>query len=177
MPNVVIVTDMLRGFLEEGHPLYCGADARRIIAPVQALLEKEKSKGSHIFFVADNHAPDDLEFNMFPQHCVAGTPECEVIPELKKYADNIITKQRYSSFFNTGLDKELQKLAPEKIIVCGVCTHICVLYTVADARSRDFQVEVPVDAVASFDKEACKWALQHMEKVLGAKLTQVKEIK
>ena len=54
------------------------------------------------------------------------------------------------------------------MIVVGVCTDICVLHTVADARSRDYEVEVPVDCVASFDPEAHKWALQHMERVLGA---------
>jgi nicotinamidase/pyrazinamidase len=177
MTNAVIVEDMLNGFLEEGRPLYCGADARKIISHVHALLEAESKKGSRIFFVADNHDPDDLEFKMFPVHCVKGTTECDVIPELAKYADKVMPKQRYSSFFNTGLEKELQKLGPDKIIVCGVCTDICVLHTVADARARDYQVEVPVDCVASFDSEAHKWALAHMEKVLGARLTHVKEMK
>jgi nicotinamidase/pyrazinamidase len=45
------------------------------------------------------------------------------------------------------------------------------MHTVADARNRDYAVEVPVDCVASFDAEAHRWALKHMEKVLGAKLT------
>ena len=175
MNNVVIVEDMLRGFLEEGHPLYCGADARKIIVNVQRLLEKESKKGARIFFIADSHAPDDLEFKMFPPHCVIGTAECEVVPELKKYVDKVIPKQRYSSFFNTDLEKELKKLKPEKVIVCGVCTDICVMHTVADARARDYQVEDPVDCVASFDNEAHKWALKHMEKVLGARLTHIKE--
>jgi nicotinamidase/pyrazinamidase len=177
MSNVVIVEDMLRGFLEDSRPLYCGADARKIIANVQRLLEEEGKKGSRIFFIADSHALDDLEFKMFPPHCVVGTAECEVVPELKIYAGKVIPKQRYSSFFNTGLEKELEKLRPDKIIVCGVCTDICVLYTVADARARDYEVEVPVDCVASFDNEAHKWALEHMEKVLGARMTHVKEMK
>jgi nicotinamidase/pyrazinamidase len=177
MSNVVIVEDMLRGFLEDGHPLYCGADARKIIANVQRLLEAESKKGSTIFFITDNHAPDDLEFKQFPPHCVAGTTECEVVPELKIYADKVIPKQRYSSFFNTDLEKELKKLRPDKIIICGVCTDICVLYTVADARARDYEVEVPVDCVASFDNEAHKWALEHMEKVLGARVIHAKGLK
>jgi nicotinamidase/pyrazinamidase len=44
------------------------------------------------------------------------------------------------------------------------------MHTVADARNRDYPVEVPVDCVASFDEEAHKWALRHMEKILGARL-------
>ena len=171
MTKVVLVSDMLRGFLEEGYPLYCGARARRIIPNVQGLLEQELAQGSKVFFLCDHHAPDDPEFIMFPQHCIDGTAEAEVIPELAQYEGEIIPKRTYSSFFDTPLEEKLLKLKPEKLIVCGVCTHICVLYAVADARIRGYEVEVPVDCVASFNETAHHFALQHMEKTLGAKLT------
>ena len=47
MANAVLVIDMLRGFLEEGHPLYCGDKARHIIPSVQALLKQELAKAKH----------------------------------------------------------------------------------------------------------------------------------
>jgi nicotinamidase/pyrazinamidase len=171
MANVVLVVDMLRGFLEEGYPLYCGAQARSIIPSVQGLLERELARGSRILFLNDHHDPDDLEFKMFPPHCVAGTPETEVIPELAKYPGEIIPKKRFSAFYGTTLGERLSQLKPEKVIVCGVCTDICVCHTVGDARNRDYEVEVPVDCVASFDDTAHSYSLGHMEKVLGAKLT------
>ena len=177
MANAILVVDMSRGFLEEGNPLYCGEESRKIIPSIERLLDQEQKKGSKIFFVADCHAPDDLEFKIFPPHCISGSPESEIIPELKRFPGKMVPKQRYSAFYNTTLEKELQKLKPDKIIVCGVCTDICVLHTVADARNRDYAVEVPSDCIASFDNEAQKWALQHMEKVLGARLTRVKELK
>jgi len=173
MANVVLVTDMLRGFLEEGYPLYCGVEARRIIPKVQGLLEQELAQGAKVFFICDHHAPDDTEFKMFPPHCIEGTVEAEIIPELARYKGEIILKRRYSAFFDTPLEKKLRELKPEKLIVCGVCTDICVLHTVADARSRDYEVEVPVDCVASFDEKAHHFALEHMEKILGAKLTSI----
>jgi len=58
------------------------------------------------------------------------------------------------------------------VIVCGVTTHICVLQAVIDARNRGYGVRVPVDCVASFDKRAHSFALDYMDKVLGAKLTR-----
>jgi nicotinate phosphoribosyltransferase len=170
MSNVVLVTDMLRGFMDEQCPLYCGTKALRIIPNIQRLLEKELAAGSKIFYICDHHDKDDLEFKMFPPHCIAGTAETEVIPELKKYPGEIIKKKRYSAFYGTDLDKKLKKLKPSKISVCGVCTDICVCHTVTDARNLDYQVEVPVDCVASFDEKAHYYALDHMEKVLGAKL-------
>ena len=170
MPDAVLVVDMLRGFLEEGYNLYCGEGARRIIPEVRAILERETARGSSIFYVCDTHEPDDLEFNMFPVHCVRGTVECEVIPELDGYPGERISKQRYSAFYNTDLEQRLRELAPERIIVCGVCTDICVLHTTADARNRDYAVQVPAAAVASFNEDAHRWALQHMESILGASL-------
>ena len=173
MANAVLVVDMLRGFLEEGHPLYIGAESRRIIPNIQRLLEQELSQGSKVFFICDHHDPDDLEFKMFPPHCIEGTVEAEVIPELAKYPGEIIPKKRYSGFFGTELEAKLKELKPEKIIVCGVLSNICVMHTVASARNRDYQVEVPIDCVASPDKAAHEFALEHMEKVLGAKLTSL----
>ena len=42
------------------------------------------------------------------------------------------------------------------------------LHTVADARNRDYPVEVRSAAVASFDIDAHESALVHMRKILGA---------
>ena len=69
----------------------------------------------------------------------------------------------------------MQKLGPQKVIICGVCTDICVMHTTADARNRDYLVEVPTDCVATFDPEAHEHALQHMDKILGAKLVRSTE--
>ena len=173
MTNALLVVDMLRGFLEPGHNLYCGDEARRIIPNVQRLMERELEAGSKLFFICDNHDPDDLEFQMFPVHCVKGTQETEVIPELAGYPGEAVLKRRYSAFFDTDLEKRLAEIMPDKVIICGVCTDICVMHTAADARNRDYAVEVPADCVATFDPKAHEDALRHMEKILGAKVLSV----
>jgi len=131
MADAVLVVDMLRGFLEEGYPLYCGQPAREIIPNIRKLLQRETAAGAKIFYVCDRHAPDDLEFEMFPPHCIAGTAETEVIPELAQFPGKIIKKRRYSAFFDTELEEKLGRLKPDRIIVCGVLTDICVLHTIA----------------------------------------------
>ena len=170
MFNVVLVIDMVKGFLEPGHNLFCGDDARTIIPNVQELLNKEVSAGSRILFINDNHEVDDLEFKIFPVHCVKGTSEPDVIPELVSFItpQNVIPKTRYSGFFNTDLEQRLARLKPDKLIICGVCTDICVLHTTSDARNRDYNVEIPKDSVASFDVDAHAWALRHASDILGA---------
>lgn len=171
MANVVLVIDMVRGFVEPGHNLYC-EDYRPLIPRIQALLERETAAGSNVLFVSDHHLPDDLEFQIFPVHCVIGTEEPEVIPELAGYltGDNLVPKNRYSGFFNTDLASRLVQLAPEKLMVCGVATNVCVMHTISDARNRDYAVEVYSDCVSGPDPDAHRWALSHCQRVLGAKV-------
>ena len=98
MANVVLVVDMLTGFLERGHNLYTGDASRQIIPNVRTLIEKERDAGSEILFICDNHEPDDLEFQMFPVHCVRGTEEAEVIPELVVCLPNGFTIRQRSTW-------------------------------------------------------------------------------
>jgi nicotinamidase/pyrazinamidase len=171
MANTILIVDMIRGFLEEGYPLYLGEECRSVIPNIKELLEKESVIGSSVIFICDNHVPDDLEFKMFPPHCIEGTTETEIVTELSGYKGEILPKRRYSSFFDTSLEERLKDINPEKLIICGVLTNICVLHTAADARNRDYEVEVPVNCVTSPDKDAHRFALDHMEKVLGVLLT------
>ena len=170
MSNAVLVVDMVVGFMEPGHNLYCGDASRQIIPRIKELIEREQADGAEVIFICDTHDPDDLEFQIFPVHCVRGTDEAEVIPELRGYRGTVMRKRRYSAFFETDLEARLAEVNPGKVIVCGVCTDICVMHTTSDARNRDYVVEVPTDCVASFDPAAHRYALEHMEKILGAKL-------
>ena len=168
--RVVVVTDMLRGFLEPGRPLDVGEAGRAILPAVRWRLEQERARGTTILWIADNHAPDDAEFQMWPTHCIAGTDEAEIIPALADLVEpgNVVPKTRYSGFFGTDLDARLADLRPDTVVVLGVCTDICVYHTAADARARDYHVVVPADCVATFDPVAHRFALDHLRRVLGA---------
>ena len=108
---------------------------------------------------------------MFKLHCVKDTKGAEVVDELApKEGDYIIPKRRYSAFFGTDLDAYLREMDISKLTLVGVCTNICVLYTTADARMLNYDVEVIKDAVSSFDKDAHEFALKEMVNTLGAKV-------
>ena len=171
--SALLVIDMQRGFLEDGYPLFCGEEARRIIPSVKRLIEQFLDRGVPIFFSADAHASDDREFRIFPPHCIKGTTEAEIIPELSVYVDRstLIETSSYSAFFATDLHDRLQGLGVKELTVCGVCTDICVMHTVADAYYRGYSIEVHRDCVASFDTDAHAFALHHMEHVFGARIT------
>ena len=167
MSKTLLVIDMLVGFLEPGRPLYVGDEAAKIVSRVEQLILQERAKGTNIIFVCDAHDVGDLEFKMFPEHCVKGTEEANVIDRLVPYADSIVRKRRYSAFFDTDLEDRLKKSDTQELMLCGVCTDICVMHTAADARNRDLAVEIARSAVASFDQSAHNYALQHMGTILG----------
>jgi len=172
MKKVLLVVDMLEGFLRKGYPLYCGETAEAIIPFVKAKVQEYAKANELVIFIADNHSPDDEEFKKFPAHCVRGSKESEVIEELKGIAKRelLIPKTRYSGFFGTNLEEILKNEDPELVEVVGVCTNICVLYTVEELANRDYKIRVYKQGVASFDQSAHNWALKQMESVLGAEL-------
>ena len=168
-----MVIDMQKGFMAPGGTLYCGDEAMAIVPRIRERLARARGGDTAVFFTQDTHDPQDREFDMFPPHCLRGSPEVEIIDELQAFAEGArrVPKRRYSAFFGTDLEDRLRAVAPEEVVVMGVCTDICVLHTVADLRNRDYAVEVPADCVASFDPEQHEWALVHMERILGARIT------
>lgn len=169
--SALIVIDMLHDFIHPDGALYCGPASRAIIPHIKSLLEKERARGGLIIYVQDSHAPDDLEFERFPPHCIAGDPGSRIIPELAPLPGEIvIAKQRFSAFFGTELESILQEAHIDEVDLCGVCTSICVMETCSDLRNRDYKVRVHTPAVADFDQEAHEFALKRMEATLGAAL-------
>ncbi len=172
MKKVLLVTDMLEGFLRRRYALYCGPQSERIIPMARKKVQAYGRTGDLVVFIADNHDPHDLEFKKFPPHCIKGSPETKVISELSGLTKREIylPKKRYSAFYGTRLDKILAKEKPDLVEVVGVCTNICVLYTVEELQNRDYRTRVYKDGVASFDMAAHKWALGQMKTVLGTEV-------
>lgn len=167
MTNVIIVVDMLKGFLEKGK--LANPDARWIIPNIVDLVQRKSEEQWEMIFVCDNHKKDDLEFLMFPEHCVEGTEETKIIDELKRYYNVHIPKTRYSGFFGTNLESILRKISPTEVIVVGIYADICVLYTTADLRNRNYKVTIPKDCtmtLAGIDNVI----FHHMKNVLGVNI-------
>lgn len=169
--KALLVIDMLKDFLDKNGALFCGKDARNIIPFVQEKIIQAHKEKRLVIYICDQHKKDDLEFNLFPKHCVEGTEGAEVIDELEVLPSDIVVKKtRYSGFYGTNLERILKEKKVDSIEVVGVCTSICVMDTVGDLRNRDYQVTVYKDGVADFDPEASKFALKRIEKIYGVKV-------
>jgi ureidoacrylate peracid hydrolase len=62
--------------------------------------------------------------------------------------DAIVSKHRYSGFFETELDDVLRRLGAKVLLVTGCTTSICVESTVRDAMFRDYSCVVLEDCTA-----------------------------
>jgi nicotinamidase-related amidase len=175
MTKILIVVDMLNDFLKPDGKLYCGPTAEAIIPAVVKKVDEYMKNGDDIIFLADAHAKDDLEFEKFPEHCVAGTPGSFVIDELGESLEDydnsyLVEKTRYSGFYKTDLDGILNYKAPDLVEVVGICTSICVMDTVGGLANRDIKVNVYKDMVADFDPEMHEMALKRMETLYGVNM-------
>jgi len=172
--RVILVVDMLNGFCREGSLASARLDS--ITGRLREHLEREAAMGAHLVFLADTHAADDSEFRMFPAHCVEGSGEDEIVPELARLAaaGTVVRKHTFSGFRGTELDEVLERLAPNLVEVTGVCTDICVLHTVYDLRVRGYEVVVRSDLVETYDAPGHeadginRFALAHIRDILGA---------
>jgi|SRR6056297_132897 len=169
--KILLIIDMLKDFMDRDGVLFCGEDSKKIIPFIKNKINKFKSDNFPIIFIADSHEEDDKEFEMFPKHCVKGSKGAEILEELFFKDAPVLKKSRYSGFFNTKLEELLYSYGSDiEVHVVGVCTNICVMYTVEELRNRDIKTYVYKDGVASFDPAAHEFALNQMESVLGAEI-------
>lgn len=158
----IFSADLINGFLREGALASPRIDA--LTDPVLALLNRAWDYGvRHYVFMQDTHTEENPEFRSFPPHCIAGTSESEMIPELAElpFADSfhIIQKNALHPAVETTFDELWdQSRHIERAIVIGDCTDLCVNHLAMHLRMRanalglhEFEVIIPANCVDTFD--------------------------
>ena len=146
---------------------------------IAALKKRLKGAGVPAVYVNDNFGRWQSNLDNLLEHCleddVLGTPMVErLIPEEDDY---FVLKPKHSAFFSTTLDTLLRYLGTKRLIITGVATNICILFTANDAYMRDFELFIPSDCVAANTVKEHKWALDQMERLLGADIRESSKIR
>jgi nicotinamidase-related amidase len=157
----VISVDVINGFCYEG-PL-ASPRVANLVEPITKLFKKSYAVGVRNFIVTqDAHAPDSVEFESYPPHCIRGTSESETVEAFKDlpFWDlfTVMPKESIDSAIGTGLDSWLDDHPKvDTFIVVGDCTDLCT-YQLAmhlklrgNAANKKVRVLLPVDCVDTYD--------------------------
>src|SRR5579885_2365753 len=160
----LVVVDAQRGFTmlcPDELPIHGGLE---IVPQVNRLLELP---WRHIAATQDWHPPTHRSFhgrqdNLYPPHCVAGTPGADFLPGLRT--------DRFHTIWRKGFDQDFEAYAvtaqhagfiaflrAEKLTaaaVCGLATNICCFHSARDLRTAGFRVLLVEDASAGIDVPA-----------------------
>jgi nicotinamidase/pyrazinamidase len=141
----------------------------RVVPVLNAAMKSVAEAGGLVYASRDWHPLETEHFTSgggrWPPHCVQGTPGAEFHPGLGFRAGvTIITKgdnphdDGYSAFegrdeHGRSFEQVLARAGIRTLIIGGLATDYCVRASVLDARSRDFDVVVLLDAVRGIDVE------------------------
>jgi nicotinamidase-related amidase len=181
----LVVVDMQHDFLDETAGCYAPGSAE-IVARTARLIDAAREAGVPVIFTQEAHRPGGVDAGReadpgagagypgggpdspVPPHCIEGTPGIDIVDELAPRGDDLlIKKRRYSCFLGTDLDLLLRNLGIETLLVTGVDSNVCVLWTVGEAFQRDYHVRVVEDCVAGSNPEEHEAALLIMRTLVS----------
>jgi len=169
-------------------------DAEDIIDNIKKLFDYAKEHKIKILSSTDAHMVDDPEFNLFPAHCVKGTPgnqkieastcndnitienrEQEITESIMDHDQIIVESQTFDIFESTNTDKIVKKLDVQNFVVFGVATDYCVKAAVLGLLKRGYNVSLVTDATTAITIKGEEQSLNEM-KDAGAVYTTTKDV-
>jgi len=137
---------------------------------IAKLKKRAKQSGIPVVYTNDNFGKWQSDLQRLVRHCLDDNVRGREIVELLQPEDDdyFVLKPKHSGFFSTTLDTLLRYLGAHTLILTGIATDICVLFTANDAYMRDFKLLIPADCVVAEDPKWNQASLRHMERVLKA---------
>ncbi len=175
--TAVLVIDMQNAFGSPGGMFdRAGVDIsviRKVTEPIAAVLTAARRASVPVVFVKMEHEPDlsdagpedsphRIKHRFFSigektrapdgtdsRILIRDTWDTQIVRELTPAeGDTVISKHRYSSFYQTNLDELLKARGVKYLVVTGCTTSVCVESTVRDAMFRDYSCVVLADCTA-----------------------------
>ncbi|MGO9085316.1 MAG: cysteine hydrolase family protein [Candidatus Sulfotelmatobacter sp.] len=187
--------DVQADFILPGGKLYVPG-AEKLLPNIKHLTDLARQDRVFLVSHGDFHSPDDLEFKIFPPHCVKGTAGAELVPEaltqkvvrvpnlpdaqlpddLSPYQQILLEKQTLSIFDSRHADALVRRLGNQaEFIVFGVVTEYCVSFAAKGLLERGRRVAVVRDAIETLNPEDGRKTIAELER-LGARLTTTDQV-
>ena len=155
--TALIVVDMVNGFVKKG--ALASPNSLAINDTVARLAAGFGRAGMPVVCLCDTHRPSSPELTVYPEHCLEGTEEAELTSEIADACPDCvrIKKNSTNGLMQPEFAQWLEKSGARTLVVCGVCTDICVqqlalsLKTCFNTRDVSSRIIVPINAVATYD--------------------------
>jgi nicotinamidase-related amidase len=152
-PIALILIDLQRDFW---NPISEDPSFKAFPENIKKLLSTSRKKDFNIIHVRSMFQSDRSDWMLFyrPEGrgqipCISGTEGIEFIEFAKPIiGEKIIEKQTFDSFIGTDLEEYLQDKGIKTILIAGLETSICILFTANSAYVRKFLPLVVSDACA-----------------------------
>jgi nicotinamidase/pyrazinamidase len=186
--------DVQEDFMLPGGKLYVSG-GEKIIPNITRLVDVAREGRVLLISSACRHLPDDPEFEIFPPHCVRGTPGERIIPQglagkvhfipndgTAKLPDSIfnnqqlvIEKQTLDVFNNPHAETIVNRLGKDtEYLVFGVVVEHCVHLAAKGLLDRGRKVSIVKDAVETLKGADGRRSLDEL-KSLGAAFVSTDE--
>jgi nicotinamidase-related amidase len=170
-PVVVLLIDVINDLeFDDGAQLL--EHALPMANQLSALIARARKENIPLVYVNDNFGRWRSDFTAQVQHCLTDGVRGEPVARLlqPQQDDYFVLKPKHSGFYSTSLDLLLRALGAETLILTGIATNICVLFTANDAYVRDYQLWVPSDCCAANQAADHAAAIKLIQQVLKARV-------
>ena len=147
MKNALLLVDVVDEYLKPWGSQYIGhKDADQVIDHLKEQLKMARRTNTPVIYVTKKGGE------------VQGANS--IVTDLAPEDDFLITRAALSAFDNTPLEAILRRMKIDHLIIAGVGTDSSILFTIYDAKARDFEVTVIEDCLAASERIYHAFALK-----------------
>jgi isochorismate hydrolase len=155
--SALLVIDMQNHFGDPDGAAFMEA-VPAVLPNIGRLVGVYRERGLPVIFTAHVHEDERRDGgNMslwWGDLIMKGTRDARIMRDLEpRESEKVVTKSRYSAFYNTELETNLRCLGVRDVVITGVMTNLCCESTARDAFFRDYRVFFVMDATAAVTEE------------------------
>jgi nicotinamidase-related amidase len=166
--TAVLIIDMINDFqFEDAERLF--ENAVPVAGNIGELKVMARQAGLPVIYVNDNFGKWHSDLKKILGHVRKSEKGRQIADVVAPDDDDyFVLKPMHSGFYSTALHLLLEHLKISRLILTGITSDICILFTANDAYMRGYELYIPADCVAAVEKQQNDYALKYMERVLKA---------
>ncbi|MBV8781065.1 MAG: cysteine hydrolase [Phycisphaerae bacterium] len=152
--------------------------AQRMVGRLRDVMARARQAEVPVIYVNDNFGRWRSNFKEVIDYCTRpGARGAEISRALSPGKDDyFILKPKHSGFFATSLVPLLEFLEVDRLVLCGIATNLCVLYTAHDAQMHEYEITVLSDCCAAESDDDHNWGLSQLQRFAGVRVCRSDEL-